>query len=168
MSALTDGNDVTKLVWVIEEHLPDCHTIFSNEVNNGSGSDFERFTIRHVECIRSSPSVLTTSGLCSACTKKKDALLRRFDSNAVLRQEEFNPNRRRCIGDRTMSLCNQRGDYYEKEGKKLARKLAYVLEKLKIGRCDRESGEVQQQQQQQHFEKGESSDEYYDPSDSEI
>jgi hypothetical protein len=119
VGAVVDGQDTTKICWVVEEVV---EAIIPVEEESG-GSDFERFILRHVDCDTDTDKL--TNGLCPQCEKKKNHIMFRIGSNINVRREPFEPkiHLRKCIGERTLSLNNLRVDYYEKEKKSLVRKL---------------------------------------------
>jgi hypothetical protein len=124
VGAVASGNDASLLVWKVEEEEGYCNTTAAED-----GPEFERFTIRHVNC---SKGEITKQGLCAECFGKKRLLMDRFDSNVRVRSEDLNIKTRSSLA-RTGSIQRQRTEFYQRKAKNLSRRLSYkqrALDKL--------------------------------------
>eukprot|EP00956_Cyclotella_meneghiniana_P020771 scaffold37101_cov57-Cyclotella_meneghiniana.AAC.1 len=98
VGALTHGNNATQIVWKVEEvvdYTPPSHV-----------SDFERFSIRSIDCKPSNTTDLV-NGLCPACIEKKRLLLKRFETEIDLREQPINVKTRISL-ERTHSMKDRR------------------------------------------------------------
>ena len=116
VSALTSSNDVSKIVWKIEQI--DCRTN-----NNIPGPDFEKFVICHSDCDPSA-TVELKQGLCLHCIQKKKLLMQRFDSNIDKRNTQIHANTRNDML-RTSSLQQEKTKHWMRMAKNFSQKLSY-------------------------------------------
>ena len=119
VSVITCGNDVDKHVWVIEQN----DTISSQ--SDDDYDNFNKFSIRHVNCERTNILKPLQQGLCTTCLEKKKQLINRIDGNYNIRNEDWNPKNRNSIGMRTYSLQQNQTQYYATKAKNLSQKLSY-------------------------------------------
>lgn len=116
VGALTSGNEKGKFVWRLEEQGD-----YKNTLPSEDGPEFERFSIRHVDCT-SGP--IQREGLCISCISKKKLLMARIDAAVKARSDALNPKTRISLSI-TGSLQKRHTEYYRRKSRNLQKKLSY-------------------------------------------
>ena len=111
VGALRDGNDASKVCWVIEERARDV------------GEDqFEFHSIRHVDC--TGGDLVGEKSLCTACEAAKRSLFRRFDFHVSQREKEFDPNIRHNLLERSATLERKARKHHHRESRRKSKQIA--------------------------------------------
>jgi hypothetical protein len=106
VACLVSGNDPKSIMWKIDEVEG-----YKNKLPLEAGPEFDRFIIRHVNCVGGSP---VKEGLCQECVNKKKLLVARFDSNVKAREDPFNVSTRSTLV-RSFSVQNKKVEHYQQK-----------------------------------------------------